>query len=369
MYKIKTKKIIVYIDKYKKCDRIKIQLKKEFEKMSNKIRLLEQCDDMEKRIASIEETMATLDLKIDTSKVETERLRMVEERTELQEKYDKFVSDLNRIKAEIAEFKHFDKTRCFNNLTYLLAVKDKKLGDIERNSGNSPGYLSRMKSGKSNADPSIEFLITAAEELGVSVDMLVNSEIREMSQTEVYLQGFLKKLIGDTRNDKLTWVCQRQSELEEIGTEYDQGADEVYATHPIYEVKSIPNDTNYPTLEAYYHSRFFKNCGVAPVGDSYHTDLVSNGNVTLYLMSCKKGGDKIKWKKDSFWELYLYKLGSGVHPLCNTMEICSPLEVMIDSLLKEIRESVSHVHIDDDVKKTIDQYLGDIFDSASNGNP
>lgn len=337
--------------------------------MGNKIRLLEQCDDLERRIVSIEEAMATLDLEIDAEKVETERLRMVEKRTEMQEEYDRFVYDLSHIKAEIAKFKHFDKARCFNNLTYLLVAKDKKLGDIERNSGNSPGYLSRMKSGKSNADPSIEFLITAAEELGVSVDMLVNSEIREMSQTEIYLQGFLKKLIEDTRNDKLTWVCQRQSELEEIGTEYDPCTDEVSAAHPLYESKSIPNDTNYPTWKAYYNSRFYKNCGVAPVGDSYYTDLVSNGNVTLYLMSCKKGGDKIKWKKDNFWELYLYKLGSGIHPLCNTMEICSPLEIMIDGLIKEIRESVSHVHINDEVKNAIDQYLGDIFDSASSGNP
>ena len=86
-------------------------------------------------------------------------------------------------------------------------------------------------------------------------------------------------------------------------------------------------------------------------------------------MSCKKGEDKIKWKKDSFWELYLKELGSGVHPLCNTMEICSPLEVMIESLLKEIRESVSHVHLNENVKNAIDQYLGDIFGSVGNGNP
>lgn len=337
--------------------------------MNNKIKLLEQCDDMEKRIASIEADIATLDLKMDASKVETEKKRMLEEWTRMQEKRAKFASELSQIKAEIAKFKHFDKARCFENLTYLLATRDKKLGDIERDSGNSPGYLSRMKSGKSNADPSIEFLMTAAEALDVSVDMLVNSEIREMSKTEIYIQSFLKKLIEDTRNDKLTWVCQRQSELEGIGTEYDQCTDEIYATHPIYEVKSIPNGIDHSTWEAYYNSQFFKNCGVAPVGDSYHTNLDANGNVTLYLMSCKKGGDKIKWKRDSFWELYLYKFGSGVHPLCNTMEICSPLEVMIDSLLKEIRESVSHVHINDDVKKTIDQYLGDIFDSADNGNP
>ncbi|MCM1096896.1 MAG: hypothetical protein NC427_02400 [Ruminococcus flavefaciens] len=328
--------------------------------MNNKIRLLEQCDDMEKRIASTEEAMATLDLKIDASKVETERLRMVEERTKMQEEHDKFASDLSQIKAEIAMFKHFDKVRFFNNLTYLLAVKNIKLGDIERDSGNSPGYLSRMKSGKSNADPSIEFIITAAKKLGVSVDMLVNSEIREMSQTELYLKDFGEKLIEDTRNDKLTWVCQRQSELEELEAHYDEYDNEPYADHPIFSVKGIPNDTNFPTLKVYYDSRFYKNCGVTIGGDCYHADLVSNGNVTLYLMSCKKGGDKIKWKKDSFWELYLYKLGSGIHPLCNTMEICSPLEVMIDSLLKEIRESVSHVHINDEVKDAIDRYLGDI---------
>lgn len=337
--------------------------------MNNKIRLLEQCGDMEKRIASIEEEMATLDLKIEASKVETERLRMVEERTRLQEEHDKFASNLSQIKAEIAKFKHFDKARCFENLTYLLATRDKKLGDIERDSGNSPGYLSRMKSGKSNADPSIEFLMTAAEELDVSVDMLVNSEIREMSQTEIYLQGFLKKLIEDTRNDKLTWVCQRLSELEELEAQYDEYADEPYSGHPIYEVKPIPNGTNCPTLEVYYNSQFFKNCGVTPGGDCYYTDLASNGTVSLYLMSCKKGEDKIKWKKDSFWELYLKELGSGVHPLCNTMEICSPLEVMIESLLKEIRESVSHVHINENVKNAIDQYLGDIFGSVGNGNP
>lgn len=45
---------------------------------------------------------------------------------------------------------------CLENIDFLLAQKDVKIGALETESGNHPGYLSRMKSGKSSSDPSID---------------------------------------------------------------------------------------------------------------------------------------------------------------------------------------------------------------------
>lgn len=78
------------------------------------------------------------------------------------------------------------------------------MGELEEESGNYPGYLSRMKSGKSSSDPSIEFLMTAAEELNVPLELLVSSDLTEMTSTETFIMKFLNKMIDNTQ--KMSYV-------------------------------------------------------------------------------------------------------------------------------------------------------------------
>lgn len=257
--------------------------------------------------------------------------------------------------AEIDQVKMFDRERCIESITLLLDLKGKKLGNIEKLSGNAAGYLSRMRSGKSNADPNIEFLVTAASELDVSLDMLVVSEIKEMTQTEEYLLKFLDKLALDTRADNVTWIREHPSELDKLEVEFSYD-DEPYVDHPFFTI-DVVNEGDHNSYRAVYDSQFFKRSGVKLGGDCYNAKL-PNSDSSLYIMSCGKGDDSITWKCEKFYELYMRAGNGSVSPICNTMDVCSPIMTAVDSLVKEIKLSVTHVHMDDQVKKAIDEYFG-----------
>lgn len=322
--------------------------------MANKKELADKRDELEKELEGIDEEIETLDLQIKHSKLKDEKTQLEEERSKHEDIQAEIRSELTDVKTELEQGRLFDRGRCIENIMRLLAIKDKKLGNIERLSGNSPGYLSRMRSGKSNADPSIEFLLMAARELEVSLDMLVSSEIYEMSPTEQYLFKFIRGLIEDTEADDVFWERERLSELKRMTVGYD-GYDEVYVEHPIYHARAV-RKANSQSYEPEYYSEFFKDCGVEPRGDCYHAKLPYSESY-LYIMFCGKGDDSIAWKKDTFYELYVVEEQGMTQPLCNTMEIAESLSVVIESLVKEIALSISHVHINEGVKKIIDGYM------------
>lgn len=323
--------------------------------MNNKKDIIDRLDELEKQLSSVDYVIEDLDLKIkaSTSKDEKQELELeLEKHENLQ---SEIRSDLANVKAELDQAKMFDRGKCIENITLLLSLKDKKLGSIERLSGNSPGYLSRMRSGKSNADPSIEFLLTAANELDVSLDILVSSEIKEMTQTEEYLLKFLDKLVLDTREENVTWNRERSSELDKVEVEFDYDG-EPYATHLFFTV-DIVREGDHNIYNAVYDSQFFKMSGVKIGGDCYNAKL-PNSESSLYIISCNKGDSSIAWKCEKFYELYM-RAGNGVlSPICNTMDVCSPIMTAVDNLVKEIKISVTHVHMDNQVKKAIDEYLG-----------
>ena len=93
----------------------------------------------------------------------------------------------------------FNKALCIQNIRYLLSKKDVRLGDIERASGNYPGYLSRLEKPDNTTDPSIEFLMNAAEMLGVGLDELTKGKMEELSPNEEMLVAFLERLLIDTK--------------------------------------------------------------------------------------------------------------------------------------------------------------------------
>jgi hypothetical protein len=46
--------------------------------------------------------------------------------------------------------------------------------------------------------------------------------------------------------------------------------------------------------------------------------------------------------------------------LCNTLNVSSPIRATINSLIKQIIVSLSHIHIEDMVKEAIDAYMNGI---------
>lgn len=326
---------------------------------NKKKELQSQIYEFEEEVSSIEVAIATLDLQIESEKSKTERINLEHERNVQYQKLEEKKMELEKLRSQYIAMKRFNRERCLNNVDMLLTQKNKKLGELEVKSGNRPGYLSRMKSGKSNSDPSIEFLMTASDELEVPLDLLVDSNLADLTPTEKFMLEFMRQLISDTNNDKLEWMRETLSELEKIEITRDMdGSAEV--SHPLYGIGGEGTGSDYYEFPL-YNSLFFKDCGVRPCGDGYYTTLVPNDQ-KIYIMDCTKEDGRITLCRKRFFEIYMVEYdsyGNAVaKKICNTLEANSPLIAAINSLVKTIMVSVSHVHIDDSVRSAIDAYMG-----------
>lgn len=318
-------------------------------------------DEIEKQISSVKAEIAHLDLEIESCKVKAVRMSKEAERSKHYEVLTELEQDLVNIKAEFENAKRFKKNIFFGNVDHLLLKQGKKLGELEVNSGNRPGYLSRMKSGKIGSDPSIEFAMTAAEEFGVPLELLVSVDLSQMSATEEFIMKFLNKLIADTQADEFSWTRETVAELEKLEIENDmQGYRSV--SHPLFTVKEERTDCEYFEYVE-YDSLFFRNCGVKPIGNGYNAKLPGTGN-SVYIMDCGKGDDRIAWSRDRFFEIYLVNYDRYGNPstskLCNTLEMSPPIIAIVNTLIKSIMSSLNRVHIESGVKDVISAYINGI---------
>lgn len=82
----------------------------------------------------------------------------------------------------------------------------KKMGDFEANIvGVSAGYFSRLRN-TPDVFPSVDVLSKLAELFGVSIDVLINIDIRTMGRNSRLIQNFIDKLKTDTIQGKVNWT-------------------------------------------------------------------------------------------------------------------------------------------------------------------
>lgn len=325
---------------------------------SNRVELQTRKNEIERLIDSLEAEIGNCQIQQQSTKIKAEKITYISKESECQEEITKLKQELANLNFELSKLKRFNRSVCLENIDYLLAQKGIKLGALETDSGNRPGYLSRMKSGKSTSDPSIEFLMIASEQLEVPLDMLVSSKVSELTPTEEFILNFLKKVINDTKEDKLTWERELVAELENLEIYTDnQGYSSV--SHPLYSVHEERTEDNYNEYPV-YESLFFKGCDVKPCNNCYHARLLPTDQ-WLYIMACEKGDERITCKEESFFELYLVsydRFGNATtKKVCNTLDVSSPIKATINSMIQLIVVSLSHVHIEDTVKDAIDAYM------------
>lgn len=321
--------------------------------------------DIQRKIDKIEDRILFLKTEIKESNLQIENANVkaivIEKQAEINSYRNELLSleqELMYAKTELAQTKLFNREICLKNVDYLLTQQNKKLGELEEKSGNYPGYLSRMKSGKSSSDPSIEFLMTAAEELNVPLELLVSSDLTEMTSTEEFIMKFLNKVIDNTKKDELRWTRETITELNRLEIERDMGGYEV-VPHPLYIIGDSGEGVDYCEFPL-YNSLFFHNCGVMPCGNGYNAILSGTDN-TIYIMECGKGDDSLTWSKDRFYELYLVDSDAygnwRVKKLCNTIEARDIIVETVNSLVKNIISSLNRIHIDSDVKEILSAYI------------
>lgn len=325
---------------------------------NNRIGLQMRKNELEKEISSLEAEIGNYQLQQQYAKTKKEKKEYLSKENGYKEQVIVIQEELDNIESELNKLRRFKRDLFLENIDFLLAKKKFKLGALEADSGNRPGYLSRMKSGKSSSDPSIEFLMTASDELEVPLDMLVASKLTELSSTEEYILDFLRKVETDTKDDKLEWICETIVELEKLEVENDNQGYSV-VLHPLYTVNEEKTESDYNEFPQ-YNSLFFKNCGVKPCDNGYHARLLPTDQ-WFYIMECVKDNDCIARKEKNFFEIYLVnydRYGNAItKKICNTLEVSSPIKVMVETLIKGIRVSLSRVHIDKTVKDAIDAYM------------
>ena len=168
-----------------------------------------------------------------------------------QEKIRNEVREWMRLSEELDalknQHKNFNKSVCFSNIRELLKDNnDVKIGQIEKDAGIRLGYMSRLEKEDNTAEPSVEFIVTAAKLLNVSVDTLISFDIAGLTPTEKYLINFVEKLKVDTTADKLNWNVTSKNEMDRYETDVNGES-----LHPL-----ITSETVYETCGGDYPERF-----------------------------------------------------------------------------------------------------------------
>ena len=187
------------------------------------------------------------------------------------------IADQERMRKEMREWmklgdeldairnqhKNFNKSVCFSNIRELLKDNpDVKIGQIERDAGIRLGYMSRLEKEDNTAEPSVEFIVTAAKLLNVSVDTLISFDIAGLTPTEKYLVNFVEKLKTDTMADKLNWNVISKNEMDRYETDINGNS-----LHPL-----ITSETVYDTCGGDYPQPFEVNMYVSKTFD-LETDI------------------------------------------------------------------------------------------------
>ena len=245
--------------------------------------------------------------------------------------------------------KRFDKSICIKNIRYLMEKKNLKIGELEKASGNSIGYLSRLEKQEKTTDPSAEFLVTAAQMLGITLDELIYDRLEDLSPNEEALIAFLARLTENTKKDVVSW----DKETVEQHNMYENSPAVMDYTHILYTIDEEVID-DYPEPVGWkYDSRFFNDGSVKVKGTSYHA-RINEYDDYIYIMSCGFRGNFESESK--FYEIYHIDAERDVHPICSTYNAEDRIVQVVERLISQIKESQGRIHLSMKTKMLFDSY-------------
>lgn len=248
--------------------------------------------------------------------------------------------------------REFDKKLLISNIYFLVKEKGLKLGEVEKDAGVTPGYVSRLNKEERNAKPSIEFLMGVSSILGVSMDALLTYNFEALTPTEAYVLRFVEKLISDTQADKLDWNKESEEYLSSV--DYDGQTGE--PDHILFKEARVYNNdyTEYCDIVE-YDSKFYDVKGIKIAGDGFNVELMGGGYV--YLMKIQTPDAAELPFGDTEYELYFVK-GWNVTPLAHSKYAeNTPFNEPLHRLYTTVSESCNHVKLKGDAKSIIDAYM------------
>lgn len=271
-----------------------------------------------------------------------QELRSVEDQRErLRQSIAVLENEAKKIRDQIPGISKIDKFQILQNIRTGMKIKNIKVGQIEKEAGCTTGYMSRLEKKDSATTPSLEFVATAAEILGISMDLLVKSNLDEISPTDIYIVEFIEELTRRTKTQELSW--------KRYDPEYNPQENPF-----VVQVLSCDFGDNSPeTTVTKYKSLFFDDAEIYTTGDGYWTQLL-DGDSKVYIIPVLKSLGGVK---GTTTEIYLTDGDNQIKPLFNTYECCKALSDAEVALHKAVRESVKNIHLDDKTKSIIDQFM------------
>ena len=257
------------------------------------------------------------------------------------------------------EKKFFDKKKCMSTIYAIAKEKGIKIGDLEKEANVSAGYFSKLNKEDNTATPSVELLVAVSNVLGVTVDLLIDSEYEGINTNEKYILNFIDKLIQHTESGYLNWKKETKKELLNVG--YTGDGNCLYAMHPLFEVGEVSEigPSGYPEsshMETYYNSRFYQDGETKIAGCGYHTALTKDADIYVMKVDNEEAHAGIEYDQ---YEIYIIKKGN-VEPLCCNEFVCTSIATQIDKLYTTISELEANLGINDIVKSVIDAFMDDL---------
>lgn len=247
----------------------------------------------------------------------------------------------------------FNSELFFGNINYLLHVQDKRTGKFETEAGVKPGYMSRMSK---DSKPGIDFIMKAADILGISVDSLLKVNISELNPTEKYFFDFMEKLKHDTDARKLNWEVESADYLNRYAKNTCGGI-----MHPLFSEETfyIPEEDGYSreVTEIIFKSHTYE-CNTSINRPCYNLRL-KNG-VMVYIMNIKLAwGTLSEINKSRVYEVWMHNPDIGGSRYIANSVVGSPLAEIIKSLYSSISEYNRCPKIPETLAHAIDAFMND----------
>lgn len=279
-----------------------------------------------------------------------ELLKGVEESEKELSEWQELCLQLEKIRNEN---RNFNKSLCFSNIRELLKENPEvKIGQIEKEAGIRLGYMARLEKGDNPAEPSIEFIVTAAKLLNVTVDTLLYKDLANLSPTERYLVNFIEKLKIDTNDNKLNWKVETPFELTRNFIDINGNS-----LHPLFSLQTFYRKTEieYPeevTENVYVSKTFGPNTWIN--GDCFNLRL-KNG-ATIYLMDIVKDVHRVNDKSAYVKEAIMYVPNGKTQVLATTRDEY-PIGTLLEELHSIVKEYMKHPPVNNDVMYAIDAFM------------
>ncbi len=265
---------------------------------------------------------------------------------------DQWEELLKKLKELMTEYKNFNKVLCFSNIRELLRQNpDVKIGQIEKEAGVRLGYMSRLEKTGNTSEPSIEFIVSAAKLLKVSVDTLISINLTGLTPTEQYLVKFFDKLKADTLKDKLNWNRETAINLNKIEADWNG-----YVAHPLFSEETFSKEPNCEcSEEVVFNSKSFGPYTYI-AGDCFNLRL-KNGT-TLYLMDIEKSIHKTNDTSIFAKEAWMAVPGKDKQLLVASKDN-TPVAPILEVLFDTVKERMEHPKVNNDVMYAIDAFMKD----------